>query len=161
MAVPDQINKALASDEEILYNFEKPLTLKPPGLVFTNKRLIYYKPKTFGIELKDYSWHDLCNVSMKEGLVQGEIEFEMAGNHDIEFENVSKDQVRKMYALAQELKAKAHNALHKPQVIVQQEAKVPQEDPVVKLKQLKDMLDGGLISQAEYDAKKADILSRM
>jgi len=34
-------------------------------------------------------------------------------------------------------------------------------DPVVALKQLKDMLDAGLISQAEYDSKKAEILGRM
>jgi len=37
----------------------------------------------------------------------------------------------------------------------------PAEDPVATLKKLKDMLDAGLISQSEYDAKKADILSRM
>jgi len=36
-----------------------------------------------------------------------------------------------------------------------------QEDPVAKLKQLKDMLDAGLISQDEYDKTKAAILKRM
>lgn len=36
-----------------------------------------------------------------------------------------------------------------------------EEAPVEKLKQLKQMLDGGLISTQEYEAKKADILSRM
>jgi hypothetical protein len=36
-----------------------------------------------------------------------------------------------------------------------------QEDPVQKLKQLKSMLDAELISQDEYDQKKADILSQM
>jgi membrane protease subunit (stomatin/prohibitin family) len=35
------------------------------------------------------------------------------------------------------------------------------EDPVVKIKQLKEMLDLGVISQAEYDIKKQEILSRM
>jgi hypothetical protein len=35
------------------------------------------------------------------------------------------------------------------------------EDPVARLKQLKVMLDAELISQAEYDAKKVEILSRM
>lgn len=36
-----------------------------------------------------------------------------------------------------------------------------QEDPMEVLAKLKKMLDAGLIEQAEYDAKKADILSRM
>ncbi len=35
------------------------------------------------------------------------------------------------------------------------------EDPMETLAKLKKMLDAGLIEQAEYDAKKADILSRM
>ena len=37
----------------------------------------------------------------------------------------------------------------------------PTEDPMEKLAKLKKMLDAGLIEQAEYDAKKAEILSRM
>ena len=36
-----------------------------------------------------------------------------------------------------------------------------QEDPMEVLGKLKRMLDAGLIEQAEYDAKKAEILSRM
>jgi membrane protease subunit (stomatin/prohibitin family) len=35
------------------------------------------------------------------------------------------------------------------------------EDPVAKIKQLKEMLDLGAISQAEFDTKKQEILSRM
>jgi membrane protease subunit (stomatin/prohibitin family) len=35
------------------------------------------------------------------------------------------------------------------------------DDPVASLKKLKDMLDLGLIEQAEFDAKKAEIISRM
>jgi hypothetical protein len=36
-----------------------------------------------------------------------------------------------------------------------------QEDPVAKLKQLKEMLDAGLVSQEEYDKTKAVVLARM
>jgi membrane protease subunit (stomatin/prohibitin family) len=35
------------------------------------------------------------------------------------------------------------------------------DDPVATLKKLKDMLDMGLIEQAEFDAKKIEIMSRM
>lgn len=35
------------------------------------------------------------------------------------------------------------------------------EDSLQKLKQLKGMLDAGLISEWEYDTKKADLLSKM
>jgi membrane protease subunit (stomatin/prohibitin family) len=43
----------------------------------------------------------------------------------------------------------------------QQQAAAPREDPLQTLKKLKEMLDHGLITQAEYDTKKAEILARM
>ena len=42
-----------------------------------------------------------------------------------------------------------------------QSAQAAAADPMETLKKLKGMLDAGLISQAEYDAKKADVLKRM
>jgi hypothetical protein len=152
------------SDEEILFNYEKSFSLKPAGLVFTNMRLICYRSKGFGgLELRDYSWRDLRNVRIKEGLLGGEIKFELGEDDEVEFENVPKDMLRKMYSLAKELKEKAHESSKR--LIVHPETPeqpaVPQEDPVRKLKQLKEMLDAGLISQAEYDSKKVEILSKM
>ena len=44
---------------------------------------------------------------------------------------------------------------------MQNAAQPTQEDPVEVLTKLKKMLDAGLIEQSEYDAKKAEILSRM
>ena len=38
---------------------------------------------------------------------------------------------------------------------------VAAEDPMEKLTKLKSMLDMGILTQAEFDAKKADILSKM
>ena len=43
----------------------------------------------------------------------------------------------------------------------QQPAAAPAEDPMETLAKLKKLLDAGLIEQAEYDAKKAEVLSRM
>jgi hypothetical protein len=40
-------------------------------------------------------------------------------------------------------------------------AAAPAEDPVAKLAKAKQMLDQGLISEAEYDTLKAKILSSM
>jgi membrane protease subunit (stomatin/prohibitin family) len=43
--------------------------------------------------------------------------------------------------------------VHSPEPVTQ--------DPVIVLKQLKEMLDLGLIDQNEYDVKKTDVMSRM
>jgi membrane protease subunit (stomatin/prohibitin family) len=42
-----------------------------------------------------------------------------------------------------------------------QAAQAAADDPMAKLQQLKKMLDAGLITQDEYDQKKADILAQM
>ena len=48
------------------------------------------------------------------------------------------------------------------QPLMTQQAVAPvADDPVATLKKLKDMLDMGLIEQAEFDAKKSEIMSRM
>ena len=77
-------------------------------------------------------------------------------------------------SIAQQVFAPANNGFAPQSPIQQQpsgrftqkqpEAETKQEvqaDPVEILGKLKKMLDAGLIEQAEYDAKKADILSRM
>lgn len=128
------------------------------GVVFTNQRIIFYFSKIFGINLMDFRWSDLRDIKIYEGAFSSEIIFEMKDRKVYSIgSNRDKDQMRKLYSLAGELKTKMQD----PQAIVQQESVPSIYNPVEKLKQLKGMLDTGLISQSEYDAKKADILSRM
>lgn len=109
MSIPNQVMQKLSIDEEIVYQFERPFSLKSPGLVFTNKRLIYYKPKSSGLKLEQYSWRDVDKISIKEGLITDEIEFEVRGDHEIELEDISRIDVREMYAIAMELKENAYD----------------------------------------------------
>ena len=48
-----------------------------------------------------------------------------------------------------------------PQPTAESSVPTATEDPVETLAKLKRMLDSGLIDQSEYDAKKAEVLSRM
>lgn len=79
-------------------------------------------------------------------------------------------------SMAQEMFAPMHHAATPPQPVqqpvsgrfVQQGAQSvarpmasEQQDPIEVLSKLKKMLDAGLIEQAEYDAKKAEILNRL
>ena len=100
----------------------------------------------------------LRKVNINEGLISSEIIFEMKDRHAYSIgSNPSKDKMRNLYSLAGELKAKAQEI----QATLQQESLPPTYDPAQKLEQLKKMLDIGLISQSEYDLKKAEILSRI
>ena len=173
MAVPKQISNNLMAEEKILYD-QPPYMLGlqmsiPPkgsvedvrGAVFTDKRILFYRHSGFfSLKLKDFSWQDIRNVNKEEGLISGEMEFEMVGGSRSEILYMPTGAVRKMYPIVRELVAKAHESLQQPPAIVQQ-VSGPQEDFMAKLKQLKEMLDAGLIRQSEYDSKKTDILSRM
>lgn len=79
-------------------------------------------------------------------------------------------------SIAQQVFAPINNGLNTPQPnsnplqsgpsgrFTQQDAapsKGQQEDPMETLSKLKKLLDAGLIEQSEYDAKKAEVLSRM
>jgi uncharacterized membrane protein YraQ (UPF0718 family) len=56
----------------------------------------------------------------------------------------------------------AHATAPAPEpVAAPQASPVATEDTQTKLQQLKALLDQGLISEADYEAKKADILSKM
>jgi hypothetical protein len=93
-------------------------------------------------------------------------------------EDIPKAQARRLYRFAQEMeetkkeerrqrdledkRAIAGGGItintpsHQPQATA-----APVEDPMEKLTKLKSMLDMGILTQAEFDAKKADILSKM
>jgi len=95
-------------------------------------------------------------------------------------DSIPKKQARRIYSYAQEVEERANLARRDMElerlrasaggVVVHAPATAPpplpesppqQDDPVAVLSKLKKMLEGGLIEQAEFDAKKAEILSRM
>jgi hypothetical protein len=162
MSVPKQIFDNLMTGEEIICELSPDnwaITHQNVlyGIVLTNKRIIFYTRKIFGIDLKDFSWHDLRKINMKENMLfSNEIVFEMKDNYIYPIVNRDKDRIGKLYSLAIEFKTKANE----PQAILKQRP-APTDDPVQTLKKLKDLLDANLINQSEYDSKKADILSRM
>lgn len=55
----------------------------------------------------------------------------------------------------------ATNPMMQQQPMATPQATAPEDDAMATLTKLKKMLDAGLIEQAEYDAKKTEILSRM
>ena len=53
------------------------------------------------------------------------------------------------------------NVMSPPLAPTQATGPQPADDPLQKMMQLKGMLDAGLITESEYNTKKADLLSRM
>ena len=65
------------------------------------------------------------------------------------------------YERTPEWLAANNNAISQPLASIQATDPQPADDPLQKMKQLKGMLDAGLITESEYNTKKADLLSKM
>ena len=179
-----KVQEYCTSNEEVQYIAVQKKTLgvnfSPDCIALTNKRIILIRPKSFGLSLdfKDFSWMNVADVHMKEGVFSATITIKTTSGQTDNMEDIPKAQARRLYRFAQEMeetkkeerrqrdledkRAIAGGGItintpsHQPQATA-----APVEDPMEKLTKLKSMLDMGILTQAEFDAKKADILSKM
>jgi hypothetical protein len=179
-----KVQEYCTSNEEVQYIAVQKKTLgvnfSPDCIALTNKRIILIRPKSFGLSLdfKDFSWMNVADVHMKEGVFAATITIKTTTGQTDSMEDIPKAQARRLYRFAQEMeetkkeerrqrdledkRAIAGGGItintpsHQPLATA-----APVEDPMEKLTKLKSMLDMGILTQAEFDAKKADILSKM
>lgn len=172
----------LMKGEEVEYIAvqKKPVVnLTPDCVVLTNKRIIFCRPKNLGLsmEFQDIIWKDIADCHMKEGILGAEFIVRTVRGTENKIDYLPKAQARKLYTLAQEQeeiqlevrrqrdleekRAAAGNVTVSSNVPTHNQPIAQQEDPMATLQKLKSLFDNELISQAEYDAKKSDILSRL
>lgn len=175
-----KVRQILTQGEDILYiGVQKPMvSLSPDCVVLTNKRFIVYRPTLLGgANFQDHIWRDLCDAHLSEGIMRSTITMKTTKGTVLSLGDLPKAQARKIYAFAQgmeeqvleerrqremeERRAAAGGVIFHGSVPTPPPAPPAQDDPLQKLKKLKDMADAGLITAQEYEAKKADILSRM
>ena len=177
-----KISQLLTKEETISYISiqNKPIiNVRPDAIVLTNRRVIVYHSKLFGrVDFEDFIWRDLVDVRLTEGMLGATIHLETTHGKTVSLDYLPKPQARKVYATAQEMEERVREerrlrGMEETRaaaggVIIQGGIPTAQggqsvttEDPVQKLKQLKDMLDAGLITQGEYEGKRQAILSRM
>jgi hypothetical protein len=133
--------------------------IHPHKLIITNRRIVIYKPGFIGAETEEYPFESIDKIDHKKGFMRSEIEIHVQGK-EIELDNISNDDaVKAISTIRQNMQAQK---MSQKTVVLQQSAQsAPTEDPVAKLKQLKEMLDAGLVSQEEYEKTKTAILARM
>jgi PH (Pleckstrin Homology) domain-containing protein/putative oligomerization/nucleic acid binding protein len=172
-AVAADVGKVLTPNEEILYvamQNETALSLKKDAAVATSNRLILYRPAVLGrVTFDDLQWQDVRNVSIDQGMLSTALKVEAADGRVLGMDNLDKDQAKRFYGIAQQMEQEWRE---KRRAREMEEARARSggvhlagptaaEDPVAKLAKAKQMLDQGLISEAEYDALKAKILGAM
>lgn len=177
-----RVSEICTSDEQVLYMAvqQKPVAnVSPDAIVLTSRRVIVFRQKLLGrMEFHDLLWMHVGDVHMKEDLLGATVTVTATNGGSAAVDHIPKAQARKVYRIAQEqeermMEYRRQRAMEEDrnragQVVVQNAiAPTPMtaapaaEDPVAILSKLKSMLDAGLITQAEFDAKKSDLLSRM
>ena len=131
-------------------------------LVMTDKRLIFLKEGMLSSTLEDFPFDKITSIQWSTGMLTGKIQIFLSGNKG-EITNVDKTDGK---AIAEAVRARISNLAAPPPAAHLPSTPPPPETPVTPsplelMQQLEQMRNAGLISEDEYAAKKADILSRM
>jgi hypothetical protein len=186
-----KINSLLTSQEFVEYIAvqKKPaLNLSPDCIALTNRRIIFCRPKNFGLSMdfQDYSWVDVVDCHIKEGIMGATFMMKTTRNLTNMMDYLPKTQARKLYQYAQEIEEQmravrrekdlearrasaggvtVNNAtpiITQPQQFQQQTPQlIENEDPFALLQKLKGLMENGIISPEEFENKKNEILSRV
>lgn len=162
------------------------MNMSPDAVVLTNRRFIVVRPRMFGMTFQDFPWREVHDVHMSEQMVGATITCRATtGAHAI-VDSLPKKQARRVYAYAQQIEEQAYEKrqqveleklrasaggviLHAPAAPSSPVSLPPPlpvqpssaDDPMLVLGKLKQLLDGGLITQDEFDTKKTEVLSRL
>jgi hypothetical protein len=183
-----KLRDMLTSGEAVIYLAiqKKPaVTLMPDCIAVTNKRIVFCLPENLGLTTKyiTFTWAEVKEVSFIEAFFSSKFITIPQRGENIAIDYIPKVQARKLLQFCNEQLEKHKTIPSGPETALQNEnladdyasyIEVKDEDkPVVstladmedeltqKLKKLKILFEKQLISQEEYERKKADILSQL
>jgi hypothetical protein len=176
-----KVREILTRDEEIICAAAEIKAIGTPEcLIFTNRRFIACLPRSFGrFDLQDYIWRDLENVTISEKLLGAVLSLMTIDGMCVQIEHLDKSEARRLYSIAKEMEERVREerrvrGLEEARAAaggitlqqmgsqaMQQGVLATEHDPVARLQKLKEMFDTGLITAGEYEAKRAEIISKM
>lgn len=167
------------------------VNLLPDSIAISNKRIFYCEPGNLGLTMnfKDISWKNIKEVSFKEEFFGSKFICVPQHGENIVTEFIPKTQARKLHQAANEQLEQYKEMLRQQQLeenrsvagsvqtapvqsIIElpiEEAEViatapideQEDETTLKLRKLKTLYDKQLITQAEYESKKAAILDSL
>ena len=180
--IAERLKGILMNAEEVEYIAvqKKPaINLSPDCVAFTSKRIIFFRPKNLGfsMEFQDYLWKDIEDCHLKEEIFGSVFIVKTVRGTINKIDYLPKSQARRLYTISQEQEEIQREYRRQRQMEEKRAAaghvvvnsNMPQEntfpgqmeDPVVILQKLKTLLENGLITQQEFDGKKAEVLKRL
>ncbi|RLF89444.1 hypothetical protein DRN43_03800 [Thermococci archaeon] len=186
--LPKGILENLSPGEEVLYAIRKKFSLeaKPKWLVVTDRRIMYIDEKILGrYDLTAIPYEKLELVYVKVGKVSSEFLIKKEDGNEIKLQRMDKDEARNAIEAIRDalneiavepvsIERKKHLMseewiIHKPKEVVSRSIRMEarrtvsrkEEDPLEKLKKLKELYDMGVLSQEEYEEKRKKLLEQI
>lgn len=181
-----KIIELLTRDEHVEYiavQKKMMMNLSPDAVVLTNRRFVVVYPKLLGMTFRDFPWREVLDVHMSEQMLGATIMCRTTQGAYLSIDSLPKKQARRVYAYAQQVEESTYEkrqqleieklraaaggvVVHAPGVPgaalpSQATSVLAIEDPVQVLSKLKQLLDAGLVTQDEFDTKKAEVLARL
>jgi hypothetical protein len=125
------------------------INLAPEALVATTDRLLIVRDLIFGKNIESLAYQDIASISVKKELLGAVVRIDALDKRSWTIQSLPKESAEKIVRWV--------NA-RKEQVSVEPLEELKQGDPLARLKQLKELLDQGIITEADYAAKKSEIL---
>ena len=176
--VAADVAKILTPNEDVLYIASQNVTAmspRPDCVVATTNRVILYRQDVLGrVSFADFLWQDVKNTHIGQGMLSSRFTVELTDGRSEVMDNLDKDQAKRLYSVCQQMDQEWREK-RRVRTMEEERARaggiymappdtsdaVSREDPVDKLAKAKAMLDKGLISDIEYEALKAKILSSL
>ena len=147
----------------------------PDAVVLTNRRVIIYCPKMFGrVNFNDVGWRSIRNAHLEENLLGSTLSFRTTSGKFLKLSKLPKAVSRKLYAYAQEREEQVKEERRVRDLEEKRAAagavvmnaapgalgapEASKEDPTERLQKLLQLKESGLITETEYDSKRAEIV---
>src|SRR5690606_8372138 len=182
--IHDKIIDMLTTGEFIQYIAvqKKPaVTLLPDSITVSNKRIFLCEFTKLGLatNFEIFSWSDIKDIAFKEEIFGSKVTVIPFTGENLTIDYIPKVQARKLYQIIKDALENKNNPhfiteVEKPAFVspVEDEQEIftilyaepitEEEDELTsKLKKLKTLYDRQLITQSEYESKKAELLSHL
>ncbi len=186
VALPKALSRHIEPDESVLFSIKKKASLeKPKWLIVTDRRVIYFDEKVLGrYEMRAIPYQKLEQVTVKLGVMSSEFVIDGEENITLKLGWMKKEEAKKAIgAIKDALNSIAVEpvtidvnkgltsetwTLKKPKELVsrtmyvdRRRPKDVEEDPIEKLRKLKELLDAGIITEEEYKEKREKLLRQI
>ena len=179
--IAEDVSSVLTENESILYIAYQAWTAlgqRPDAVAATNNRVIIFQRHRFrGFDFHDFLWEDVANVKINQNTLSSSLQCTLTNEETFQTSNLVKDQARTLYTICQQ-KEQEWRERRRVRKMEEERARAggtqitlpeggdvgaagPADDPVERLAKAKEMFDKELISEAEYETLKANILQKM